>query len=190
MPPTESGCIIGVRIALCGDNANLADKPCDEELCRTMESIGRNLLAKGAMVVPGARIARAGEAGVEAAAVGASKGRLLIDEGGNFTSSERDAAQYLYELGDDVHLRLPQGTRAGGATSDLLVNGERWEVYTPKTKNPDRIVSQAASKGAQVLGGGVVIDLRQTSVRAPDLRDISSRIAGTGGRVSKVIILR
>jgi hypothetical protein len=107
----------------------------------------------------------------------------------NPSASELRAARYLAGLGKDVILRDPVGTRAGGGTSDLLVDGVRWDVYTPKTANPDRIVSQVASKGSQVLGGGVIIDLSETTVSADQLGNIQSRVAGTGGRVSQIVVM-
>jgi hypothetical protein len=84
--------------------------------------------------------------------------------------------------------RDPVGTRAGGATSDLLVDGERWDVYTPQTKNPNRIISAVASKGGQVLGGGV-IDLSESEVTADQLGNVAARIAGTSARVGKIVVI-
>ncbi|MCO5973359.1 CdiA C-terminal domain-containing protein [Actinoallomurus soli] len=117
-----------------------------------------------------------------------SEGNLSITAA-NPSDSEVKAAEYLAAQGHEVILRDPVGTRAGGMTSDLLVDGERWDVYTPKSSNPNRIVSAVASKGSQVHGGGVILDLSQTSVTPEDLGNIQARIAGTGGRVSKIVVM-
>ncbi|MBP5107925.1 hypothetical protein, partial [Pseudomonas protegens] len=54
-------------------------------------------------------------------------------------------------------MRRPVGTRAEGKTSDLLVNGVSYDVYTPATGNADRIISAIAKKNTQAEG--VVLDL-------------------------------
>lgn len=54
-------------------------------------------------------------------------GKLTIGAG-DFSASERMAAQYMADLGNEVLLRAPVGTRAGGGTSDLLVNGVAYDV--------------------------------------------------------------
>lgn len=81
------------------------------------------------------------------------------------------------------------GTRAAGATSDLLVNGARYDVYTPTTNNIDNIISQIASKGSQVQGGGVIVDLGRTDVTAADLANAEARVRGITPNVTNVIIL-
>lgn len=115
----------------------------------------------------------------------AGRGKLKIDEG-DFSESERRVAQQLADEGRDVHLRVPTGK---GRTSDLVVDGVPWDVYTPKTSNPDRIISAVASKGSQVEGGGVVIDLSQSSVTRDQLGNVLERVRGTGARVSDVRII-
>jgi len=77
-----------------------------------------------------------------------------------------------------VVLRLPIGTRAGGRTSDLLVDGVPYDVYTPKTANPDRIVSAIAKKNSQA--SGIVLDLTETSVTPSQLGNILKRVQGAG----------
>jgi hypothetical protein len=62
-------------------------------------------------------------------------------------------------------------------------------VYTPLTTNVDRIVSAVASKGGQVTGGGVVIDLSQTTLTATDLGNILARVQGVTSQISDIIIL-
>jgi hypothetical protein len=108
---------------------------------------------------------------------------------GTFSVSERSAAQHLYEQGFDVTLRSPVGTRGAGGTSDLLVNGVPWDVYTPTTGNVNAIVSAAARKGSQVPGGGVIIDLSNTTVTPAQLANIQARVAGTGSRVGTVVVM-
>jgi hypothetical protein len=115
-----------------------------------------------------------------------TQGKLKIDEGGDFSESERRVAQQLADEGRDVHLRVPTGR---GRTSDLVVDGVPWDVYTPQTSNPDRIISAIASKGSQVEGGGVVIDLSQTTVTRDQLGNVLERVRGTGARVSDVRVI-
>jgi len=116
------------------------------------------------------------------------RGRLLIDSG-EFSTSEIRAAQHLAALGRNVRLRQPIGTRAGGGTSDLLVDGVRYDVYTPRSSNPNRIIGEIARKGSQVQGGGVVLDLSQTTVTAAELGDVLRRVQGITSQISDVIIL-
>ena len=115
-------------------------------------------------------------------------GKLSITAA-NPSESEVRAAKYLQDQGRHVVLRDPVGTRAGGLTSDLLVDGEKWDVYTPKTSNVSRIVSAVASKGSQVHGGGVVIDLSETTVTPDQLANIQARVAGSGGRVGNIEVI-
>ncbi|MER7008585.1 polymorphic toxin-type HINT domain-containing protein [Dactylosporangium sp. NPDC000555] len=106
----------------------------------------------------------------------------------NPSASEVAAAQHMAARGSNVVLRDPVGSR-GTATSDLLVDGVQWDVYTPTTGNVSRIVSAVASKGSQVQGGGVIIDLSRTSVTADQLANIQARIAGTGARVGQIEVM-
>lgn len=57
--------------------------------------------------------------------------------------------------GKKVHLRQPVGTRAGGGTSDMLVDGVRYDVYTPTSGNPSRIISAMAKKNSQTEGANI-----------------------------------
>jgi hypothetical protein len=139
----------------------------------------------GADVTEDAAKTAAEDAGKDVAEDG---GRLTVTAA-NPSASERRAAQFMADQGHDVELRDPVGTRAGGGTSDLLVDGERWDVYTPQTKNPNRIISAVASKGSQVLGGGVIIDLAESEVTADQLGNVAARIAGTGARVGKIVVM-
>lgn len=116
-------------------------------------------------------------------------GSLSIDPTGTYSESEVNAAQYLADQGHEVQLRPPAGTRSGGGTSDLAVDGENRDVYTPTSKNPNRIISKIASKGSQVLGGGVIVDLSQTSVTPEDFGNVLYRVQNTGARVGSIVIM-
>jgi filamentous hemagglutinin len=78
---------------------------------------------------------------------------------------------------------------AAGRTSDLLVNGTPYDVYTPTTGNIDRIVSQVVSKGSQVRGGGVVIDLSKSPLTPDQLGNILPRVQGVTNQVSNVVVI-
>jgi len=115
-------------------------------------------------------------------------GSLVIEQGGKYSASEIKAANYMKDLGNDVTLRLPTGTRAGGCTSDLLVNGVNYDVYTPITSNPDRIISAIAGKKDQTVG--IVLDLSLTNVSASQLGDVMARLKGKGvTTITNVIIM-
>lgn len=124
---------------------------------------------------------------------GTSGGELAIIEGGDYSQSELDAAKYLADQGNDVVLRPPSGTRANGDTSDLLVNGINYDVYTPITDNSNNIIRNMTSKNSQTVG--IVLDLSETSVVADDLGNILARITGAieknGGtcNIKDVIVL-
>lgn len=82
----------------------------------------------------------------------------------------------MADQGNDVVLRPPVGTRAGGGTSDLLVNGVNYDVYTPKTNNPSAIIRAITKKNTQTTG--VVLDLSETTVSVDDLGNILARVKG------------
>jgi RHS repeat-associated protein len=105
-------------------------------------------------------------------------GRLVIQQGGRFSGSEVRAAEEMAIKGHRVLLRSPQGTRAGGGTSDLVVDGANWDVYTPTTANAGRIISAVAKKNSQATG--VVLDLSQTSVTPAQLGNVLARVRGAG----------
>ncbi len=118
----------------------------------------------------------------------APKGSLTIDPAGTYSASEEAAAQHMADLGNEVTLRPPTGTRAGGGTSDLLVNGTRYDVYTPTTGNPDRIISAIAKKNSQAEG--IVLDLSQASVTQAQLGDILRRVQGAGAtNIQNIVII-
>ena len=118
------------------------------------------------------------------------KGSLIIEPRGKFSESEKRAAEYMYNLGNnDVILRIPKGKRIDGGTSDLLINGINYDVYTPITKNPSRIVSAIADKKNQATG--IILDLSQTNVTIEQLGNIKARLAGKGvNNISDIIILK
>ena len=107
------------------------------------------------------------------------------------SASEVRAAEHMAAKGHRVSLRDPVGTRKDGLTSDLLVDDVRWDVYSPTTGSTNRIISNTASKGSQVHGGGVLIDLAGSPVTSADLieANIFARVAGSGGRVGQIEML-
>ena len=107
---------------------------------------------------------------------GGKTGKLTIIDGENYSTSEINAAQYMASLENDVVLRPPVGTRAGGQTSDLLVNGINYDVYTPTTSNPSAIIRAITKKNTQTTG--VVLDLSSTTVTVDDLGNILGRVRG------------
>lgn len=114
-------------------------------------------------------------------------GSLKIVQGGKYSESEINAANYMKDLGNDVTLRPPTGTRTNGGTSDLIVNGVNYDVYTPTTSNPDRIISAIAAKKDQAVG--IVLDLSQTNVTAEQLGDIMARLIGKGVTTIKDVLI-
>jgi Contact-dependent growth inhibition CdiA C-terminal domain len=95
-------------------------------------------------------------------------GSLSI-EGERFSASERAVAQDLASKGKKLVLREATGI---GRTSDLVVNGTPYDVYTPEAGTSIRnILSNVASKWTQVKGGGVVIDLSNTDLGVLDFGD-------------------
>lgn len=109
-------------------------------------------------------------------------------EGGSYSASELNAARTLAARGHNVVLRPPVGTRAAGGTSDLLVNGARYDVYTPTTANANRIISAIAKKNTQAQG--VVLDLANTPVTSGELGNVLGRVQGAGAtNIVDIIIL-
>jgi RHS repeat-associated protein len=98
---------------------------------------------------------------------------------GEYTQSEIDAAIHMGNLrpASSVTLRPPTGTRAAtGATSDLVIDGVNYDVYTPTTGNAGRVVGGILDKNNQAQG--VVVDLRQTTVASTDLGNVPARLQG------------
>jgi len=55
-----------------------------------------------------------------------------------------------------------------------LLDGRGYDIYTPTTVNPNRIISAIAKKNAQAEG--VVLDLSATSVTRSQLGNILERV--------------
>jgi hypothetical protein len=110
---------------------------------------------------------------------GAAAGNLRVI-GESFSPSEKDVAQYLASQGRNVVLRQATGV---GRTSDLLVNGTPYDVYTPEAGTSVRnILSNTAGKWTQVNGGGVVVNLSNTGLSASDFG--SNALARVNGFVN------
>ena len=114
------------------------------------------------------------------------KGNLRI-EGAGFSTSERETAQELTDRGHDVVLR--QANPAADRTSDLIVDGMPYDVYTPSTGSIDRLVGAIADKGTQVRGGGVVLDLRNSLLTPAQVGDLLPRVRGITDKVTEIIVL-
>jgi RHS repeat-associated protein len=106
--------------------------------------------------------------------------------GRGFSESEMGSAQILAGRGYSVVLRQASGTQR---MSDVLLDGIAYDIYTPTTPNVAAVVSAVASKGNQVAGGGVVIDVSRTSLTATDLIGILSRVRNVTMNVSDIIIV-
>jgi Contact-dependent growth inhibition CdiA C-terminal domain len=113
------------------------------------------------------------------------EGRLSV-VGGGFSDSERFAAEELRRAGREVVLREATGRER---TSDLLVDGIPYDVYTPRTSNINRIVSAISSKSSQVRGGGVVLDLTHTVLTKEDMTSVLPRVRGVTTSVSEIIVI-
>ncbi len=100
------------------------------------------------------------------------RGTLTLD-GTRFTPEERASAEFLRDEGYTVVLREPESTtRAGGGTSDLKVNDQRWDIYSPQSgTGVQDIVNTMAGKARQVgrHSGGVLVNLRNTRLTPVDV---------------------
>ncbi|GAA3954571.1 hypothetical protein GO495_31455 [Chitinophaga oryziterrae] len=115
-------------------------------------------------------------------------GTLRIEEGGQFSESEINAAKYMKGLGYDVLLRSPKGTRAQGGTSDLVVDGTNYDVFTPKSDKVNNIITNMRKKNSQTTG--IVLDLSQTTVTAEDLGgNVLQRVRSTAKNIKDIVIL-
>jgi len=85
-----------------------------------------------------------------------------------------------------LELRDPIGTRAGGGgISNLLVDGIPYDVYTPTSANPNRIISAIAKKNDQTTG--IVLDLSNSPVTSEQLGNILGRVNGAGATKLRVV---
>ncbi len=150
----------------CVAEAAMVFTPCKaffKALCKQTSKV-RNLFRRGGDAAPGS----------------------LRTIGSGFSASELRVAQLLADGGDTVVLREATGV---GRTSDLLVNGVPYDVYTPETGNIDRIVSAVSSKGSQVQGGGVIIDLTDSPLTTAQLGDILPRVQGVTSQISDIKVV-
>ncbi|CAB3783736.1 hypothetical protein [Pararobbsia alpina] len=118
-----------------------------------------------------------GAPAIQHADTSTSAGNLTITAG-KFSPHERSMARHLASQGYRVVLRSPVGRRIEGKTSDLLVNGVPYDVYTPQTASVHRIVGAIADKNSQAQG--IVLDLSETSVTREQLGNLLQRVRGTG----------
>lgn len=103
----------------------------------------------------------------------------------NPSASEVAAAQHMAARGGNVVLRDPVGTRSGGMTSDLLVDGVAWDVYSPTSQSINNILTNVAKKHSQVNGGGVIVDLSGTGLSAGQFGNALGRVNGMIGSRGK-----
>jgi RHS repeat-associated protein len=116
-------------------------------------------------------------------------GRLAIQEG-YYTLSEARAAHELAKAGHMVVLRQATGN---GRTSDLLVNGVRFDVYNPVTTSREGLIRGIAGKGTQVNGGGVVVDVTGTAIAPQSILNqafFDSVYRRSGGLVTEIIVIK
>ncbi len=118
------------------------------------------------------------------------KGRLRIDPEGSFSQSEINSAWDVAAMGRKVELRSPQGVRSPyGNTSDLLVDGVPYDVYTPTLNNPEKIFQYIRKKNNQAQG--VVVDLRNVNVTPAQLANVQARLNGNPrNKIKEVIFLK
>jgi hypothetical protein len=117
---------------------------------------------------------------------GPGTGGTLRVAGNGFSASKQRMAQLLYEQGNDVVLRQATGA---GRTSDLLLNGVAYDVYTPTSGNVNAIVSAIAKKGSQVNGGGVVLDLSSSPLTPAQVGNLLPRVQGVTDQISDIIVV-
>jgi RHS repeat-associated protein len=105
------------------------------------------------------------------------------------TVREIEVAEMVSNMGlGPVVLRDPVNI-TGVRTSDMLVNNVPYDIYTPTTSNPNRIISAIASKNGQAAG--VVLDLSRTPVTVQALGNILARVQGAGAtNILDIIIVR
>jgi len=83
---------------------------------------------------------------------------------------------------------LREAASHAGRTSDLVVNGMRYDVMTPTTSNVGRIISAMAKKNSQAQG--IVLDLSRTPVRPDQLPNALRRVQGAiqaGGKPFNIV---
>lgn len=70
-------------------------------------------------------------------------------------------------------------------TSDLLVDGVAWDVYSPTSRSVNNILTNVAKKHSQVNGGGVIVDLSGTGLSAGQFGNALARVNGMIGSWGK-----
>ena len=73
-------------------------------------------------------------------------------------------------------------------TPDFAAAGDLYDVYSPTTANPNRIISELATKGKQGATA-VILDLSRTSVTKQQLGNILGRIRGAGAKNIRHVIV-
>ncbi|WP_241826895.1 RHS repeat-associated core domain-containing protein [Streptomyces graminilatus] len=114
---------------------------------------------------------------------GGSSSGEFINEAEKATDDEIYAAQEVASQGNKVVLRDPPGdggTR-GIDTSDVLINGVQGDIYSPSSGNMDRISGAISKKRNQVDGGYVILNLKNSPVRAGDV-DVNSLLNRVNSR--------
>lgn len=105
------------------------------------------------------------------------------------TTDELRVARVLYQRGNEVVLRASAESAVGGGSSDLFVNGRRWDVFALKTKSADRIVSALAARRGQSPTHEVILDLSQTCVVAADLVGLEALLIGLGAAPGDIVVI-
>jgi hypothetical protein len=146
-----------IQLGACPSEAGLAGT--------TPQQVKQSLIGSG-IVILSALLGPAADAFSSVFGGAAEEAGSLSIEGEGFSASEKAVAENLASQGRNVVLREATGV---GRTSDLLVDGTPYDVYTPEAGTSVRnILSNVASKWTQVNGGGVVVDLGSTDLTASD----------------------
>ena len=115
-------------------------------------------------------------------------GSLTIEpnDGQPYTADEIAAAKYvasIYDNPDDsVILRPATGQ---GRTSDLMVNGKSYDIYTPQTNSVRSIMNAILKKNDQATG--IVLNLSNTTVTRGDLVNLMVRMLRAQQAVGKTL---
>jgi RHS repeat-associated protein len=110
------------------------------------------------------------------------EGTLRIEDPGNQPYSEEELATARFAARnifhgphDSVVLRSASGTRsATGATSDLVINGRTFDIYSPETNNVDSIYRVVRNKNSQATG--IMLNLTNTSVDGGQVSKFMARL--------------
>ncbi|WP_164910647.1 hypothetical protein [Mycobacteroides franklinii] len=109
---------------------------------------------------------------------------MLTVIGKGFSDSEVAVANLLKEQGHSVVLRAADP--AAGRMSDLLVDGMRWDVFTPVASSVNALPRAIAKKAGQAPT--VIVDLRNTSITIEEAKagNIPARVRGFTSQISDV----